>query len=200
MSNAIEPKAADNTAHLETAVSRSEKPQDVMDDAHAQGQLLSGFEGMGAIATIRLFKKAFIFCFIATFAAACDGYQVRGSHLSRWRPSHAYKIDRSEWQYHRQPRLRCPIRHDHQFQWRPHPGGAGTHRHRNHPISRSDHCHDQHALVSGRRVFASHDKECSRLPSVLPQDSGGRWGCTCCGSTWSSAYCANLSPAIGQSG
>jgi hypothetical protein len=37
---------------------------------------LSGFEDLGAVATLRRFKYASFMCILVTFSAAADGYQV----------------------------------------------------------------------------------------------------------------------------
>lgn len=45
-------------------------------DADALGQQESGYEGLGAWQTIKVFRRASFYCFLVTFAAATDGYQV----------------------------------------------------------------------------------------------------------------------------
>jgi hypothetical protein len=44
--------------------------------AEARGQQESGYEGLGAWETIKTFKRASLYMFFVTFAAATDGYQV----------------------------------------------------------------------------------------------------------------------------
>ena len=48
-----------------------------LEEAYALGQQESGFEGLTAWETIKKFKRASFYCFLVTFAAATDGYQVR---------------------------------------------------------------------------------------------------------------------------
>ena len=72
-----------DVAHLEGTISNGpEKPANIVDDAAAKGQVLSGFEELGAIATIKKFRRAFLFCFMSAFSAACDGYQVSPSSIN----------------------------------------------------------------------------------------------------------------------
>ena len=72
-----------DVAHLEGTISNGpEKPANIVDDAAAKGQVLSGFEELGAIATIKKFRRAFLFCFMSAFSAACDGYQVSHSSIN----------------------------------------------------------------------------------------------------------------------
>lgn len=59
--------------HVESHLPSSK--QNAADDAFAQGQVETGYEGLSIIATIKHFKIAFVVCFAATFAAATDGYQ-----------------------------------------------------------------------------------------------------------------------------
>ena len=46
-------------------------------DFNDANQQLSGFEDLGAIATLKRFKFASLVCILVTFSAASDGYQVR---------------------------------------------------------------------------------------------------------------------------
>lgn len=69
--------------HVESHLPTSK--QNAADDAYAQGQVETGYEGLSIMATIKHFKMAFIVCFAATFAAATDGYQsmylIRCKHI-----------------------------------------------------------------------------------------------------------------------
>ncbi|WRT68173.1 uncharacterized protein IL334_005148 [Kwoniella shivajii] len=49
---------------------------DVKEDAYSKGQLATGYETLTIPQTVRKFKWAFAFCFMATFAGATDGYQI----------------------------------------------------------------------------------------------------------------------------
>lgn len=49
---------------------------ETVNDAYARGQMASGFETMSIPQTVKTFKRAFLICFLATFAAATDGYQI----------------------------------------------------------------------------------------------------------------------------
>lgn len=44
-------------------------------DAFDQGQVATGYENLSIPQTIMRFKMAVLVCFLATFAAATDGYQ-----------------------------------------------------------------------------------------------------------------------------
>jgi hypothetical protein len=61
----------DHRDHVEDHVSKA----DVIGDAHSKGQLATGFEDVSIPRTIVTFKMACLVCFMATFAAATDGYQ-----------------------------------------------------------------------------------------------------------------------------
>jgi hypothetical protein len=45
-------------------------------ERHTNDVQLSGFEDLGAIATLKRFKYASLMCILVTFSAAADGYQV----------------------------------------------------------------------------------------------------------------------------
>ena len=47
-----------------------------LQDAEARGQQESGYESLGAWATIKKFRRTAMYMFFVTFAAATDGYQV----------------------------------------------------------------------------------------------------------------------------
>lgn len=138
----MEDKTQD-VAHLEGTISNGpEKPANILDDAAAKGQVLSGFEELGAIATIKKFKRAFLFCFMSAFSAACDGYQVR---CVVW---NGLTIDRLEWKRHCKSRIRRPVRNDYQPRWQPSAGRASVDSYWHHSISWPNRRHDYDAFVS----------------------------------------------------
>jgi hypothetical protein len=51
--------------------------EDPASEQHTNDVQLSGFEDLGAIATLKRFKYASFICILVTFSAAADGYQVR---------------------------------------------------------------------------------------------------------------------------
>lgn len=52
-------------------------PQTQEDQAAAAiGQQATGFEELGPLQTVKSFKAATVYAMMATFAAACDGYQA----------------------------------------------------------------------------------------------------------------------------
>lgn len=50
--------------------------QSRQNEADALGQKATGYEDLGPLATAKTFKMATLYCVMATFAAACDGYQI----------------------------------------------------------------------------------------------------------------------------
>ncbi|CEN61033.1 hypothetical protein ASPCAL07702 [Aspergillus calidoustus] len=58
--------------HIEDSI----KPREAAADAAAQGQAVSGYEGLSLWETIKTFKIATMVCFAAAFSAATDGYQI----------------------------------------------------------------------------------------------------------------------------
>jgi hypothetical protein len=58
--------------HIEDSI----KPGEAAADAAAQGQAVSGYEGLSLWETIKTFKIATMVCFAAAFSAATDGYQI----------------------------------------------------------------------------------------------------------------------------
>ena len=82
----------------------SETKGDLLQDAQMKGQLISGYETLGILETIKRFKRPTCICFAATFAAATDGYQVSGV------VEQPLTLDWHERQYHCQRRFRQAIR------------------------------------------------------------------------------------------
>ena len=76
----IEEKAeiAQHELHRDASPEVAMKAGDAFDEADARGQQESGFESLTAWQTIKTFKRASVYCFLVTFAAATDGYQVCG--------------------------------------------------------------------------------------------------------------------------
>lgn len=52
-------------------------------EAFEQGQVATGYENISIPQTFVKFKMACLFCFLATFAAATDGYQSELLHIHR---------------------------------------------------------------------------------------------------------------------
>jgi hypothetical protein len=61
--------------HIETPKGAFARRGD--DAAAAIGQKATGYESLSPLETVRTFKMATLYSVLATFAAACDGYQVR---------------------------------------------------------------------------------------------------------------------------
>lgn len=70
--------------HGDTSAEVAGKAGAAFDQAEAFGQQESGFEGLGAWDTIKAFRRAALYCFLVTFAAATDGYQVSKDTRARW--------------------------------------------------------------------------------------------------------------------
>ena len=69
-----------------------------LQDAEARGQQESGYESLGACATIKKFRRTAMYMFFVTFAAATDGYQV--SDLLMTLPVPKACIDLHQREYH----------------------------------------------------------------------------------------------------
>lgn len=54
---------------------------DVIGNAHDKGQVATGYEDVSIPQTIVTFKMACLVCFMATFAAATDGYQSKSKRM-----------------------------------------------------------------------------------------------------------------------
>jgi type IV secretory pathway VirB6-like protein len=65
-----------NPDQIEGGVASDKDAHDTVNDAFARGQMASGYETMSIPQTIKTFKMACLVCFMATFAAATDGYQI----------------------------------------------------------------------------------------------------------------------------
>jgi hypothetical protein len=77
----IDSKAESGNLDVSGAVEKehvedSLKPGEAAASAAAQGQAVSGYEGLSLWETIKTFKIATIVCFGAAFSAATDGYQI----------------------------------------------------------------------------------------------------------------------------
>ncbi|KAL3485888.1 general substrate transporter [Aspergillus germanicus] len=77
----IDSKAESGNLDVSGAVEKehvedSLKPGEAAADAAAQGQAVSGYEGLSLWETIKTFKIATMVCFAAAFSAATDGYQI----------------------------------------------------------------------------------------------------------------------------
>ncbi|KAJ3454845.1 hypothetical protein MRS44_013445 [Fusarium solani] len=62
--------------HRETANEAAQAPNDIASDAAAKGQGLTGFESLSVWETIKTFKMNCLLCFLVSFSAATDGYQI----------------------------------------------------------------------------------------------------------------------------
>ena len=76
--------ATDNGATVEVKVHEADKTdreaipssKDALTDASARGHGLSGYEELNFLETVKRFKMCTLLCFLATFSAATDGYQL----------------------------------------------------------------------------------------------------------------------------
>jgi len=84
-----------------------------LQDAEARGQQESGYESLGAWATIKKFRRTAMYMFFVTFAAATDGYQVSSFRIIR-RFSKAC-IDLHQRQYHCELGIPTAIRNHRQL-------------------------------------------------------------------------------------
>jgi hypothetical protein len=55
---------------------RDHSGKNVAYDAETRGQGVSGYETLSAFQTVTKFKIAAFVCFLVTFSAAADGYQI----------------------------------------------------------------------------------------------------------------------------
>lgn len=141
------------------------KPGDAFGEADARGQHESGFESLSAWETIKTFKRASLYCFMVTFAAATDGYQVSTSPFFMNCLGLILSTDQHERKYRRKQSV-CPqawrgdphqltpaswlsetIRHDCQRCGPTRPVSFGIDRYWYDSVRRPDHCHGLYSIV-----------------------------------------------------
>ncbi|CAH0003806.1 unnamed protein product [Clonostachys byssicola] len=67
---------ATTTEHTEEIEQNALSPKDIVADAAAKGQGTTGYETLTVWETVKAFKMNALYCFLVTFSAATDGYQI----------------------------------------------------------------------------------------------------------------------------
>ena len=52
------------------------KPSEIAQDAAAKGQATTGYEKLTILQSVKTFRRTIVFCTLAAFSAAADGYQI----------------------------------------------------------------------------------------------------------------------------
>ncbi|KAJ4191822.1 hypothetical protein NW767_010728 [Fusarium falciforme] len=52
------------------------KPSEIAQDAAAKGQATTGYENLTILQSVKTFRRTIVFCTLAAFSAAADGYQI----------------------------------------------------------------------------------------------------------------------------
>ena len=92
--NVVNEKVANEIAHTETLGGDDVlQPKDVLQDAAARGQALTGYETLTPWETAKKFKWCTFYVFIAAVAAGTDGYQIGSAFpASASRSLHAFSL------------------------------------------------------------------------------------------------------------
>lgn len=69
-------RSAEQADHVEIPDGTTAKHDDVVLDAAAKGQAITGFETLTLRETVLKFKLCSAVCFAAAFSAATDGFQI----------------------------------------------------------------------------------------------------------------------------
>lgn len=75
MGSEFEVKAADEKV-ADTQIENGSGPKELLEDAAAKGQAVTGYEELTIWQTVKTFKIATAVCFAASFTAGTDGYQM----------------------------------------------------------------------------------------------------------------------------